>query len=247
MKNLLILTFSLALMASCCGNNSKTSVTNVNITEMANKKVLTAEEQSKLTPDTVIAILKQGNEAFASNNLKENNSIERVHDAVNGQYPEAVVLSCIDSRVPVEDIFQCGIGDIFVARVAGNIVNPDILGSLEYACKVSGSKLVVVMGHEHCGAIKSAINNVELGNITELLSKIKPAVEQSKVGFKGEMTSANDEFLETVCHTNIEMVVNQIRKDSPILKEMEDKGEIKIVGAMYHLDTGKVEFFNYAH
>ena len=214
---------------------------------MANKKVLTAEDQSKLTPDTVIAILKQGNEAFANNKLKVNNGIERVHDAVSGQYPEAVVLSCIDSRVPVKDIFQCGIGDIFVTRVAGNIIDPDILGSLEYACKVSGSKLVVVMGHEHCGAIKSAINNVELGNITELLSKIKPAVEQSKIGFKGEMTSENEEFLETVCHTNIEMAVKQIRRDSPILKEMEDSDEIKIVGAMYHLDTGKVEFFNYEH
>ena len=210
---------------------------------MINNKVLTAEEQSKLTPDKVIAILKQGNEAFAGNNLTVNNSIERVHDAVNGQYPEAVILSCIDSRVPVEDIFQCGIGDIFVARVAGNIVNPDILGSLEYACNVSGSKLVVVMGHERCGAIKSAITNAESGHITELLSKIKPAVDRSKAGFKGETTSGNEEFLETVCYTNIQLAVDEIRRDSPILKEMEDTGEIKIVGAMYHLASGKVEFF----
>jgi len=214
---------------------------------MSNNKAITAEEQSKLTPDKVIEILKQGNKAFANNNIALKNGIERIHTAVNGQYPEAVVLSCIDSRVPVEDIFQCGIGDIFVARVAGNIVNPDILGSMEYACKVSGSKLVVVMGHEHCGAVKSAINNVELGNITELLSKIKPAVDSTKVNFKGDTTSSNEEFLEAVSHTNVELTVNQIRKDSPILKEMEDKGEIKIVGAMYHLDTGKVEFFNYEH
>jgi len=215
----------------------------VNNIEMANKKALTAEAQSKLTPDAVIAILKQGNEAFANNNLKVNDSMERMPDAADGQYPEAVILSCIDSRIPVKDIFQCGIGDIFVARVAGNIVNPDMLGSMEFACKVSGAKLVVVMGHEHCGAIKSAIDDVKIGNITGLLDKIKPAVEQSKVGFKGEMTSANDEFLETVCHANIEMAVNQIRKESPILKIMEDNGEIKIVGAMYHLNTGKVKFF----
>ena len=210
---------------------------------MLNNKVLTAEKQSKLTPDKVIEILKQGNEAFADNNLTVNNSIERVRDAVHGQYPEAVILSCIDSRVPVEDIFQCGIGDIFVVRVAGNIVNPDILGSMEYACKVSGSKLAVVMGHGHCGAVKSAINDVELGNITELLSKIKPAVTRSKENFKGETTASNPEFLETVCHINVELMVNEVRKNSSILKEMEDKGEIKIVGAMYDLETGKVEFF----
>jgi len=210
-----------------------------------NEKVLTAEEQSKLTPDAVIEILKQGNEAFANNNLTVNNSIERVHDAVNGQYPEAVILSCIDSRVPVEDVFQCGVGDIFVVRVAGNIVDPDILGSIEFACKVSGAKLVVVMGHGHCGAIESAINNVELGNITGLLNKIKPAVDLVKENFQGETTSSsNAEFSEAVCRTNVKLMVSKIRNDSPILKDMEANGEIKIVGAMYHLETGKVEFFD---
>jgi len=211
---------------------------------MPNNKVLTAEEQSKLTPDKVIEILKQGNEAFANNRLTLQNSIERVRNATKGQHPEAVILSCIDSRVPVEDIFQCGIGDIFVARVAGNIVNPDILGSLEYACKVSGSKLIVVMGHGHCGAIKSAIDNVELGNITGLLSKIKPAVNQSKVNFKGETTSSNEAFVEKVCYANMKLMVDEIRRNSPILKAMEDKGEIKIVGAIYTLESGKVEFFD---
>jgi len=206
---------------------------------MSNNKTLTAEEQSKLTPDKVIEILKDGNKTFANNNLASKN----VYNAVSGQYPEAVILSCIDSRVPVKDIFQCGIGDIFVARVAGNIVNSDMLGSMEYACKVSGAKLVVVMGHGNCGAIMSAINNVELGNITGLLGKIKPAVNQSKVNFKGETTASNPEFVELVCHTNVILMVNEIRKNSPILKEMEDNGEIKIVGAMYDLETGKVEFF----
>ena len=210
---------------------------------MSTNKTITAEEQSKLTPVQVIEILKQGNEVFANNNLEINNSVERMYGAVSGQYPEAVILSCIDSRVPVKDIFQCGVGDIFVTRVAGNIVNPDILGSMEYACKVSGSKLVVVMGHGNCGAVTSAINNVELGNITELLGKIKPAVNQSKINFKGEATASNPEFVELVCHTNVSLMVNEIRKNSPILKEMEDNGEIRIVGAMYDLETGKVEFF----
>ena len=210
---------------------------------MQNNKVLTAEEQSKLTPDKVIEILKQGNEAFANNHLTVKNSRKRVQDAINGQYPEAVILSCIDSRVPVEDIFQCGIGDIFVARIAGNIVNPDILGSMEYACKVSGSKLVVIMGHGHCGAIKSAINKVELGNITGLLSKIMPAINRSKINFQGETTTSNPKFLEAVCHTHVELMLNEVRKNSPVLKEMEDKDEIKIVGAIYNMEIGKVEFF----
>lgn len=210
---------------------------------MQNNKVLTAGEQSMLTPDKVIEILKQGNKAFAGNNLTIKNSVERMREAAKEQYPEAVILSCIDSRVPVEDIFQCGIGDIFVARVAGNIVNPDILGSLEFACKVSGAKLIVVMGHKHCGAVKSAIDNIAFGNITGLLNKIKPAVNQSKIHFKGETKSSNPAFVETVCHTHVELTVNEIRKNSPVLKEMEDKGEIKIVGAMYDISGGKVEFF----
>ena len=209
--------------------------------KIANGELLTAEEQSKLTPDMVIEILKQGNEEFI-NDLTAKNNMERVHNAVNGQYPEAAVLSCIDSRVPVENIFHRGIGDIFVARVAGNIVNPDILGSLEYACKVSGSKLIVILGHGRCGAIKSAIDNVKLGNITGLLEKIKPAVIRSKANFKGETTSSNPKFVEAVCHANIELMVNEVRKNSTVLKEMEDKGEIKIIGGYYDMCTGKVEF-----
>ena len=205
---------------------------------MTNNKVLTAEAQMKLTPDKVIEILKQGNKAFT-----EKEDIKHLYNAVNGQYPAAVTLSCMDSRVPVMDIFNCGIGDIFVTRIAGNIVNPDILGSMEYACKVSGAKLIVVMGHGHCGAIKSAIDDIKLGNITGLLDKIKPAVHRSKVNFKGEPTSSNNEFVELVCHTNVESMVNDIRKNSLILKEMEDKGEIRIIGAMYSMETGKVDFF----
>ena len=204
--------------------------------------MLTSKEHSTLITDGVIEILQQGNEDFVNNMLTVKNNTERIRNAAGGQYPMAVILSCLDSRVPVEDIFHCGIGDIFVARVAGNIVNPDILGSIEFACKVSGAKLAVVMGHGHCGAIKSAIDNVELGNITGLLQKIKPAVTQSKALFKGEAKSSNPEFVDIVCHINVELMVNEIRKNSPILKEMEDTGEIRIVGAMYDLYSGKVEF-----
>jgi len=209
---------------------------------MLNNKILTAEEQSKLTPDKVIEILKQGNREFANNNFTAKNNIGHVHNTVNEQHPMAVILSCIDSRVLVEDIFQCGIGDVFVARVAGNIVNPDILGSMEFACKGFGSKLVVVMGHRRCGAIRAAVDNAEYGNVTELINKIKPAINQSKINYKGEIKSSNAEFLEMVCHTNVALMLNEIRKHSPILKEMEDKGEIKIIGAIYDLESRKVEF-----
>ena len=235
---LFITIFAVIALYGGCKNN-----TGVAGDDLQTGKVITKEEQSKLTPDKVIETLKKGNEAFAGNNLRVQNSTERVHNAAEEQYPEAIILSCIDSRVPVEDIFQCGIGDIFVARVAGNIVNPDILGSMEYACKVSGSKLVVVLGHGNCGAIKSVLNEVELGNITGLLEKIKPALSESKENYSGETKSSNHDFVETVCHTNVKLMVNEIRKNSPILKEMEDNGEIKIVGAMYDIHTGKVDFF----
>ena len=201
------------------------------------------EEQSKLTPDRVIELLKQGNEDFVNNRLITRNCTARMIHSDQGQYPAAVILSCIDSRVLVEDIFQCGVGDIFVARIGGNIVNPDILGSFEFACKVSGSKLVVVMGHGYCGVIKAAIEHFELGNITVLLDKVKPAVTKSKENFSGEMNSSNPKFVEMVCHANVELTVNEIRKKSPILKEMEAMGEIKIVGAIYDMNCGKVEFF----
>ena len=231
-KNVLILCFVLFALISC-GN--KTS-------NVQNNNVLSAEEQAKLTPDKVLENLKQGNDDFINNRLVVRNNTERVKNAAKGQYPEAVILSCLDSRVQVEDVFNRAIGDVFVARVAGNIVNPDILGSMEYACKVSGSKLIVVLGHGHCGAIKSAIDDVELGNITGLLEKIKPAVCCSKEHFVGETNSSNPAFVDAVCLANVKLMVNEIRNNSPILKEMEDNGEIKIVSAIYEMETGKVEF-----
>lgn len=209
-------------------------------TEALVEKVLTAEEQAALTPDAVIQVFKEGNQRFMNNDLTTRNHSAQVRRSTNAQYPKAIVLSCVDSRVPVEDVFDRGIGDIFVARVAGNFVNEDILGSMEFACKVSGSKLVLVMGHEHCGAIKAAVDEVKLGNITPMLEKIKPAVD--KVVYEGERNSKNEDFVHQVCESNVQHTMETIRERSPILKEMEEKGEIKIVGAVYDMDTGEVVF-----
>jgi carbonic anhydrase len=203
--------------------------------------VLDATDQAQLIPDMVLSTLQNGNGRFVDNELTPRDYPLQAENSANGQYPMAVILSCIDSRVPVEQVFDLGIGDVFVARVAGNIVNEDILGSMEYSCKVSGSKLVVVMGHESCGAVKAAIDQVELGNITPLLDKIQPAVADAQ-SFEGEKTTSNKAFVDHVGELNVLESMAQIRRDSPILKAMEDNGEIKIVGAFYNLHTGKVEF-----
>ena len=205
--------------------------------------VLTADEQAKLTPDVVLEMLKVGNRKFLETNITIRNHSQRVRNALFGQYPKAAIVSCSDSRIPVEDVFHQGLGDLFVARIAGNFVNGDILGSLEFACKVSGSKLIVILGHEFCGAVISAIDNVRLGNITTMLEKIRPAIDNASKSFTGEMTSKNPTFVDSVCTHNVYHAIEEIRSKSPILKEMEDIGEIKIVGAMYHMKTGKVEFF----
>ena len=202
--------------------------------------VLTKKQQDALTPDSVIKTLKEGNKRFVNNDLTERNHSVQVRKSTFAQYPKAIVLSCVDSRVPVEDVFDRGIGDLFVARVAGNFVNEDILGSMEFACKVSGSKLVLVLGHEHCGAIKAAVDDVKLGNITPTLQKIKPAVKLVK--YEGLRTSKNQEFVHMASESNVNNTVNQIRLNSPILKEMEDNGAIKIVGALYDMDNGEVNF-----
>jgi carbonic anhydrase len=205
------------------------------------EKVLTAAEQQSLTPDAVIESLKEGNQRYMNNDLTERDHSALVRDAVAGQYPKAVILSCLDSRVNVEDVFDRGIGDLFVARVAGNFVNEDMLGSMEFGCKVSGAKLILVLGHESCGAIKAAIDDVKLGNITAMLAKIKPAVEKSR-DFVGEKTSANSAFVDCVAKQNIANTIENIRLKSPILNEMENNGEIKIVGAYYNLRTAEVMF-----
>lgn len=248
-----VVTLALAAFTACGQQEKevKTAVNDVENNEDVKKQeelkglveeVLTQEQQNALSPDDVIQSFKEGNERFMNNDLTKRNPSQQVRNSTLAQFPKAIVLSCVDSRVPVEDVLDRGIGDIFVARVAGNFVNVDMLGSMEYACKVAGSKLVLVMGHEHCGAVKAAVDNVKLGNITPMLEKIRPAVDM--VEYKGDRTSKNPEFVEMACASNVRNTIKEIREKSPILKEMEDNGEIKIVGAIYDLDTGKVEFMD---
>ncbi len=209
--------------------------------EVISPQFITADKQARLTPQRVLATLRERNREFVSGSLTVRNTSERIRKAASGQHPGAVILSCLDSRIPVEDVFHSGIGDLFVARVAGNIVTPEILGSLEFACKVSGAKVVIIMGHENCGAIKAAIDGVELGNITTLLRPIRSAMEQ--VGtVEGVRTSKNPAYVEAVCHANVRDAIRRIREQSPILREMEAKKEILITGAEYHLGSGRVDF-----
>lgn len=205
------------------------------------KTVISAEERAKLTPDQILQDFLDGNERFRNNNLTMRDHSEQMRKSAFGQYPKAVVLSCLDSRVPVEDVFDQGIGDIFVGRVAGNFVNDDLLGSLEFACKIAGAKLIIIMGHQHCGAIIGAIDDVKLGNLTTTLSKIKPAIKMSQ-NYSGNMTSKNEEFVKLVSENNVRHSISTIRSKSPILKEMEENGEIKIVGLFYTLTKGELLF-----
>jgi carbonic anhydrase len=202
---------------------------------------LTKELRDKLTPEQILEVMKKGNKRFRRGERKERNYLREQRASASGQYPAAALLSCIDSRAPAEVIMDLGIGDIFNSRVAGNIENPDILGSLEFACKLAGAKVVLVMGHTACGAIKGAIDNAELGNLTALLARIKPAVDATT--YTGERSATNYAFVNAVARKNVEMTVANIRKDSPVLAELEAKGTIKIAGAMYDLETGAVEFF----
>jgi len=220
-----------AILAACLRNQEPP----------ADSHVTTAEEQAKLTPDEVLRQFKEGNQRFHSGQVTRRNHRAQVRKSAPGQFPKAMVLSCLDSRVPVEDVFDQGIGDVFVGRVAGNFVNEDLLGSMEFACKVAGAKMILVMGHQHCGAIRGAIDDVKLGNLTALLAKIKPAVAMSQ-DFPGEKTSANPLYVQRVAENNVRLALNKIRKDSPILHEMEGEGQIKIVGAFYRLTDGTLEF-----
>jgi len=203
--------------------------------------VLGKEKRDKMTPDEILAELKRGNKNFSKGLRTSRNFINEQKATAKGQFPAAVVLSCIDSRAPAEVIMDLGIGDIFNARVAGNIANDDILGSMEFACKISGAKVVLVMGHTACGAIKGAIDNVELGNLTGLLAKIKPAVKATT--FKGEASAKNSAYVDAVAQKNVELTIADIRKQSTVLAELESKGAIKISGAMYNLETGTMNFF----
>lgn len=247
MKKLIIALIPVFFLAVSCEKKSTKEVPENETAEKVSKlvplkeKVLTAEQQKALTPDLVIQSLKDGNKRYMNNDLTLRDHSALVRDATEGQFPKAVILSCLDSRIPVEDVFDKGIGDLFVGRVAGNFVNEDLLGSMEFGCKVSGAKLILVLGHESCGAIKSAIDDVKLGNITAMLSKIKPAIAKSQ-DFTGDKTVKNDDFVEYVAKNNVIQTIADIKSRSPILKEMEDKGEIKIIGAYYDLHSGEVIF-----
>ncbi len=205
-------------------------------------KTINKETQSSITPRRALEILQEGNNRFVRN-LKENrNLLEQVNDTRDGQWPFAIILSCIDSRTSAELIFDQGLGDVFSVRIAGNIVNTDILGSMEFACKIAGSKLIVVLGHSKCGAVKGACDHIEMGNLTELLSKLQPAVYQEKETQK-ERNSSNMTFVENVAEINVKRSVKNIIERSFILEQMVENGEIGVVGAMHNIDTGKVEFY----
>jgi len=228
----------LFLLAGCNTTGTENKKQNEGSTPLVSA-VITAEEQTSMTPDAVLEKLLKGNELYMQNALTGRDLPAQVKNSEHGQHPMAIILACVDSRVPVEYIFDCGIGDIFVARVAGNFVNEDILGSMEYACKVSGSKLILVLGHEHCGAVKSAVDHVEMGNITAMLTKIQPALD-AHADYEGQKSSKNSEFVEMVCESNVHNTLEEIRMKSPILKELEDNGQIRIEGAIYSLLNGKV-------
>jgi carbonic anhydrase len=209
--------------------------------QLAYADAMSKAKRDKLTPDEVLALMKKGNKRFSSGQRKQYNYLAQQRASAAGQYPVAILLSCIDSRAPAETIMDLRIGDVFNSRVAGNVESPDILGSMEFACKLAGAKVVLVMGHTACGAMKGAIDNAELGNLTGLLAKIRPAV--TATAYTGGRTSKNYAFVDAVARKNVEMTVADIRKGSPVLAGMESSGAIKIAGAMYNLQTGVIDFF----
>lgn len=205
-------------------------------------RVHTKDTQGNLTPATALEILKEGNARFVSNIKAHRNLLEQVNETSSGQFPFAAVLSCIDSRTSAELIFDLGLGDIFSIRIAGNILNDDILGSMEFACKIAGSKLIVVLGHTKCSAIEGACNNIELGHVTTLLNKIKPAIESETITTI-DRDGKNKHFVNNVTANNVFITVQKIKEQSSLLAEMEQSNQIKIVGGLYDLDTGHVTFY----
>ena len=201
---------------------------------------LTKEARDQMTPDSIIAKLKDGNARFREGRNTQRDFLAEQTATASGQFPMAVLLSCVDSRAPAEILFNLGMGDVFNARVAGNIENPDILGSMEFTTKLAGAKVVLVMGHSACGAVAGAIANAKLGNLTQLLAKIEPAIKATK--YTGDRTADNAEFVDAVARTNIDLTIANIRKNSTVIADLEKAGTIKIVGAYYDLKTGAVEF-----
>jgi len=230
-----------SFLGTCCAAAAMTLVATGPLFSVAHAAALTKAQREKLTPDQILELMKKGNKRFYTGQREDYNFLAQQRATAAGQYPAAVLLSCIDSRAPAETIMDLRIGDIFNCRVAGNVENPDILGSMEFACKLAGAKVVLVMGHTACGAIKGAIDNAQLGNLTGLLAKIKPAVEATT--YAGERTATNYGFVDAVARKNVELTIADIRKDSPVLADLESHGAIKIAGAMYNLKTGVVDFF----
>src|SRR4029453_5926131 len=201
---------------------------------------LTKAERDRMTPDEIIQIMKNGNERFRNGQVSTQDYLAQQRASAKGQYPAAVLLSCIDSRAPAEMVMDLGIGDVFNARVAGNIANEDILGSMEFACQVAGAKVILVLGHTACGAIKGAIARVQLGNLTGLLMKIRPAVDAT--AYQAEPAAKNDAFVDAVARKNVELTMAGIHKRSAVIAALEAKGAVKIAGAMYNLESAVVEF-----
>lgn len=208
-------------------------------------KAQTKETQAAMTPESALQMLREGNGRFQENIKADRNLMEQVKDTSTGQFPFATILSCIDSRVSAELVFDQGVGDIFSARVAGNFVNEDILGSMEFACKLAGTKLIVVLGHTACGAVKGACDDAKLGNLTAMLENIKPAVNAvTEPADASQRNSGNIDFVNSVAVKNVELTIDRIKAESDVLAEMERNGEIKIVGAMYDIHNGAVTFMN---
>ena len=205
-------------------------------------KTLTKEMQNAITPSFALDLLKDGNKRFVSNLKINRNLLQQANETSDGQHPFAVILSCIDSRTSAELIFDQGLGDVFSVRIAGNIVNEDILGSMEFGCKVAGAKIIVVLGHTKCGAVKGACDNVALGNLTGLIAKIKPAVEQESITAENR-NSSNGVFVENVAELNVSLSVKNILLKSPIIADMVKNGDIGIVGGIHDITTGEVKFF----
>lgn len=207
-------------------------------------KAHTKSTQALMTPKKALQSLKEGNKRFQNRKREERNLIEQVKDTSEGQFPFATVLSCIDSRVSAELIFDQGIGDIFSIRIAGNFVNIDILGSMEFACKLAGTRLIVVLGHTSCGAVKGACDDAKLGNLTSMLSKIKPAVDSTTLPSDiNNRNSSNISFVNDVAVKNVELNIQNILNSSEVISEMVNNGEVKIIGAMYDVSSGAVNFF----
>ncbi len=205
-------------------------------------RTITKEAQDKITPDQALSLLKEGNKRFISNLKLNRNLLQQVNETTDGQHPFAVILSCIDSRTSVELIFDQGLGDVFSIRIAGNVLNEDILGSMEFGCKVAKAKIILVLGHTKCGAIKGACDHVEMGNLTALLSKIQPAIHDEQTEINNR-TSSNSQFVEKVAAINIKRVAQAIIERSPILKAMIEAGECKISSGIHDISTGEVTFY----